>query len=123
MSHTSLKSISSGTRKHFVDTDDVPWVDSDSNMESEFTSVDLHVFVGSDTGSFKSFRGDLLFLVGNKMDAHWELIPTGLLRSSVIDSDFGVWHSTIEARLWIWLILLVSVATRWSSSHFYNLIK
>jgi hypothetical protein len=79
----------------------------------------LHVFVGSDTGSFKSFRGDLLLLVGNKMDAHWELIPTGLLRSSVIDSDFGVRHSTIEARLWIWLILLVSVATRWSSSHFY----
>ena len=122
MTHTGLKSISSGTGKHLVDADHMPWVDSDSNVESKFTSVDLHVFVSSDTGGLKSFRGDLLLLVGNKMDAHWELIPIGLLLSSVIDSDFWVWHSTIEARLWIWLILLVSVATRWSSSHFYKII-
>ena len=122
VSHTSLESISTGTGKHFVNTDDVPWVDSDSNMETKFTSVVLHEFVSGNTSCLKCLRGDLLLLVGNKMDAAWELIPMGLSLSSVVNTNLWVWHSTIEARLWIWLIFLVSVATRWSSSHFYKII-
>jgi hypothetical protein len=62
-SHTLLESICTGAGKHLVDTDNMPWVDSDSEMEVLSTAVDKHVLVTSDTSSLKSFRGDLFFLI------------------------------------------------------------
>ena len=97
MSHTLLESISSSTGKHLVNTNDVPWVDSDSKMERELTAVDLHVLVGSKTGSFESLGGDLFLLIRDEMDGHWELIPRGLLGTTIVHSDFGVWHTTVES--------------------------
>lgn len=122
VSHTGLESISTSAGKHLVDADHMPWVDSDSNMETKFTCVDLHVLVSGNTSSLKCLRGDLLLLIGNQMDAAREFVPVGLLLSSVIDSNLWVWHSTVETRLWIRLVFLISVATRWSSTHFYKII-
>ena len=118
VTHTGLKSISTGAREHLVDADDVPGVNSDSDMEVILTAVDLHVLVGGDTGSLESLRGDLLLLVGDHMDAGGELIPCALLLSSVIHTDLGVGDTSVETRLRIRLVLLVSVAASWSSSHF-----
>ena len=39
-SHTLLESICSSARKHFVDSNHMPWVNSDSHMEIFFTGVD-----------------------------------------------------------------------------------
>jgi hypothetical protein len=122
VSHTGLESIGTSARKHLVDANNVPWVDSNSNVESQFTSVHLHVLVGSNTGSLKSLGGDLFLLVRNEMDAAGELVPLGLLVASVVDTDLRVGHTTVEARLGVGLVFLVSVATRWSSSHFYKII-
>jgi hypothetical protein len=54
------------------------------------------------------------------MDAAGEVIPLGLLLTTVVETDLGVWHTTVVARLGVRLILLVSVATSGSSSHFYK---
>ena len=116
-SHTLLESIGTCTIKHLVDSNDVPWVHSDSEMETFSTNVDNHVLVGSNTGGLKSFRSDLLLLVANQVSASWEEGMIGLLLTAIVHSDLRVWHTSIEARLWIGLVLLVPVAPRWSSSH------
>ena len=117
-SHTLLESICSSARKHFVDSDDMPWMDSGSHVEVLLTAVDSHVLVAGNSGSLKSLRGDLLLLVANQVDAGRESVELGLLLADVVHSKFGVWHTTVESRLWIWLVLLVPVAPRWSSWHY-----
>jgi hypothetical protein len=67
--HTRLQSIGTSARQHLVDTDDVVRVGTDTEMET-FLSGDLdEVLVGANTGGFESLRGQLLVLVGNKVDA------------------------------------------------------
>lgn len=117
-SHTLLESISTSAGQHLVDTDGVPWMWSNSKMESVLGGVGDHVFVGSNTGGLKRFRTDHFLLLGDKMDGNWEVVPLRLLLTTIIDTDLGVWHTTIVARLGVWLVLLVSVATSWSASHF-----
>ena len=117
-SHTLLESIGTSAGEHLVDSNDVPWVNSDSHVEVLSSDIGLHVLVAGNSGSLKSLRSDLLLLVANQMDAGWESIPLGLLLSDIVDSQLGVWHTSVESGLWIWLVLLVPVAPRWSSSHF-----
>lgn len=45
-SHSSLKSISTGARQHLVDSDDMVWVGSDSEMETFFPSNLDEISVG-----------------------------------------------------------------------------
>jgi len=54
-SHTSLESISSGTRQHLVDTHNMEGVASDSHVESILTAELGHVLVSTDTSGFESF--------------------------------------------------------------------
>jgi hypothetical protein len=51
------------------------------------------------------------------MNACGELVDTGLLPTQIKDADLGVWHTTVEAGLGIWLVLAVAVTPRWASSH------
>jgi len=97
VSHTSLESISTGAREHLVDADNVPWVHTDADVETFSSSVDLHILVGSNTGSLKSLGGDLLLLLGDEMDTAWENIPVGPLPSTVVHTEFRVRHTTVEA--------------------------
>ena len=53
LAHTLLESISTSAGKHLVDADSVPWVNTDSHVESVLTSLCGHVLVGSDTGRFE----------------------------------------------------------------------
>lgn len=121
-SHTLLQSISTGTRQHFVDSQDVEWVDSDSQVE-RVSSGDLgDVLVSTDTGGFQSLRGQLLKLVGDQVDTQWKLVDSSLLLTQVVDSDLGVRYGSVVSRLWVRLVLTVSVASSWSSSHFVWLL-
>ena len=115
--HTLLESIGTGARKHLVDADDVPRVNSDSQMEVVTTAVDDHVLVGGNTGRLQSLRRNLLLLVADKMDAGRELVIAGLLLATVVHTNLGIWHTTVEAGLRVGLILLVPIAPRGSSSH------
>ena len=67
--HTGLESISTGTRKHLVDSDDVVRVGSDSQVEEILTGDLDHVLIASDTGSFQGLRGDLFVFIRNKVNS------------------------------------------------------
>ena len=121
-SHSLLESISSGTRQHLVDSDNVPWMNSDSGMEVISSNLGGHVLVASNSGCLKSFRTDLLLLIADQMDAGWEIIMLGSLFTDVVNSQLWVWDTSVESRLWIWLVLLVPKAPSGSSSHF-NILK
>ena len=109
-SHTLLKSIGSSAGEHLVDSNDVPWVDSDSAVETFSSDLGHHVLVTGNSRSLKSLRGDLLLLVANQMDAGWERIKLGLLLTNIVNSEFWVWYTSVESGFWIWLVLLISVA-------------
>ena len=120
-SHTLLESICTSAGQHLVDSNNMPWMNSDSHMEMFSTDVGSHVLVASNSGGLKSFRCNLFLLVANQMDASWEIVELSLLLSNIVNSKFRVWYTSIKPRLWIRLILLVPVAPGWSSSH-YKLI-
>ena len=63
VTHTGLKSISTGAGEHLVDADHMPGMNSDPDMETLLTRVVLHVLVSSNTGGFKSFGGDLFLFI------------------------------------------------------------
>ena len=52
-SHSLLESIGSSTREHLVDSNDVPWMDSDSAMESLSSDLGHHVLVASNSCCLK----------------------------------------------------------------------
>lgn len=62
-----------------------------------------NVLVGTDTGGFKSFGGKLFVFVRNHVDAEREFIDVGALATEIEDTDFGVWNTTVEAGLGVWL--------------------
>jgi len=119
LSHALLESISSSAREHFVDSDDVPRVDSDSHVEGVLAGLVGHVLVGGNAGRFEGLGGDLFLLSGDQVDAVGELVVDGLLLADVVNSELRVGHSSVVTRLWKRLVLLISIAARWSSSHFY----
>jgi len=121
-SHTGLKSIGSGAGQHFIDTKNVPRMDSASEMERVFTSEFDHVLVGSDTAGFQGFRTELFLFQRNQMDAEWEFINISSLLSSVVDTDSWVRATSAVSGLWIWFTTPVSVASCRSSSHFLYLL-
>ena len=116
-SHTSLKSISTGAGQHLVDADNVPGMGSDSHVEGFFTALGNHVLVSGNTGGLKGLGGELLLLSGNEMDTSGELLPSPLLHTTVVHTELGVGHSSVESGLGVRLVLLVSEALCGSASH------
>jgi hypothetical protein len=89
-------------------------VSSDSKVES-FLSAELnHVFVSSDTGSFKGLRGKLLQLIGDDVNAERESIDGGSLVTGVENSDLRIRYTTAVTRLYERLVLAIAVAASWS---------
>jgi hypothetical protein len=97
--HSGLQPIGTSARQHLVDTDDVVGVDTDAEMET-FLSGNLdEVLVGADTGGLESLGGQLLVLVGDKVDAEREVVYAGLLATEVEDADLGIRYTTVEPAL------------------------
>jgi len=110
MTHTGLETISSSTRKHFVDTENVVGVSTDTHVEVILSDVVLHVLVDDNTGGFESFRGDLLLLSRAKVDGGREEIGSGELVTDIVDSDLGIGDTTAVSGLDVRLVLTVAVA-------------
>ena len=110
VTHTGLKSISTGARKHLVNTKNVERMSANSHVELIFSRVFDEVLVASNTGSLESLGGNLLLLVGKHVAAVREVVDMSLLVSDLVDSDLGVRHTTAVARLDVRLILAVTVA-------------
>jgi len=111
-SHTSLKPISSSTRKHLVNPENMERMNPNPQMKSIFSSRLHHVLVASNTGSFKCFTWHILLLPWHQMDTEWKLINTLPLHTNIVDPDFWIWHTTTVARLWVWLTLDLTVTPR-----------
>ena len=97
--HAGLQSIGTSARQHLVDTDHMVRVGADTEMET-FLSGNLdEVLVGANTGGFESLGGQLLVLIGDKVDAKGEVVNASTLAAEIEDTDFRVGHTTVEARL------------------------
>jgi len=119
VAHTLLESIGTSAGEHLVDADSVPGVDTDTDVERFLSGLGNHVLVSGNTSGLEGFGRDHFLLLGDEMDAAREVVPLGLLLSTVIDADFGVGHTTVVAGLGVRLVLLIPVAASGSSSHFY----
>jgi len=116
--HTSLQSIGTSTGQHLVDSDDMVWVGPDTEMETFLPSDFDKVLIGANASSFKSLRAQLFVFIGNHVNTKRELVDIGTLSSKIEDSNLGIWYTTVESRLWVWLVLAVAIAARRSSGHF-----
>jgi len=117
-SHTSLESISSSTGQHLVDADDMEGVDADTHVEGVFARGLGHVLVGANTGSLEGFTGQLLILIGDKMATERELVNSRTLATKIVNTDLGVGHTTVVARLGVGFVLAVAVTPGGTATHF-----
>ncbi len=46
-----------------------------------------------------------------QVDAVWEAVYVCSLGTDIVNSDFGVWHTTAESALGVWLVLDLTVGT------------
>merc|ERR550539_1900355 len=89
--HPSLESISSSTRQHLVDSNNVERVHPHSHMERLLATELDEVLVGTDPGCLQRLRGQLFVLIRYKMYTQREVLYRCLLTSQVIDTDLWVW--------------------------------
>jgi len=115
--HSSLQSIGTSARQHLVDTDDVIWVSADTEMERFLSSVLDQVLVGANTSGFQSLGTQLFIFVGNQVNAERELVDIRLLSAKVENTNLRVGYTTVESGLRIWLVLAVTVTSRWAACH------
>jgi len=97
-------------------------MDTASQVEVFLADLGSQILVASDTGSLKGFRGDLLDLVRNDVDDIGEIVSSGFLSTDIVDSDFGIWDTSVVTRLGIRLSPANAVASGWSTTHFYGKI-
>ena len=114
--HTGLKSIGTSSGKHLVDSEDVEWVEVDTDVVG-LTHGLHHVTVGADTSSFEGFTGDVFVLEEDEADAVWVGLSKSGPGTGLITLDTWIWDTTAEAALWIWTALEVAVATGWTATH------
>jgi len=67
-SHTSLETICSGTGKHLINSQSMPWVDTTSQMEVILTDFLDQVLVNWNSASFKSFRRNLFLFIRDQVN-------------------------------------------------------
>ena len=65
--------------------------------------MDRDILIGADAGGFEGFRGQLLVLVGDHVDAEGKFIDIGTLATQIEYADFGIGDTAVEARLGVWL--------------------
>lgn len=74
---------------------------ADTEVERLLSGGLHHVLVGANTGGLESLRRKLLILVGDQVDAEWELVNVCLLAAEIEDANLWVWDTTVETRLWV----------------------
>jgi len=115
--HPSLEPISSGTRQHFVNPNNVEGMEAHPYVELILPCRLDEVLVGTNTSCLQCLRGQLLVLIRDKMDTEGEVLHSPLLLPQVKDPDLGIRHTTTEPGLWVRLVLAVPVTSRRSTSH------
>lgn len=116
--HSSLESISSGTRQHLVDADDVERVQTHTDVELILAAELDQVLVAANTSSFQRLGAQLFVLIGHQVHAQREVLDVGLLATEIEDTDLRIWDTTTEPRLRVRLVLTVAITSCGTSSHF-----
>jgi len=116
--HTGLETISTGARKHLVNTQNVVWVSAHAKVEGILTALGGHVLVHNNTGSFESLRRELFELTRAQMDARRELLIVSITTANVENANLWLRNTTAETRLDVRLVLTVAVALSWTATHF-----
>lgn len=101
--------ISSGTRQHLVDADDVERMQTHTDVELVLAAELDQVLVAANTSCFQSFGAQLFVLIGHQVDAQREILDGGLLATEIEDTDFRIWDTTAEPRLRVWLVFTVAI--------------
>ena len=117
VTHTSLKSICASAGKHFLLTNNMEWVNSDSHVEAILTSLGHDVFVAGNTACLQGLRRDLLLFPAEEVNALRKSVDWGALVAEVEVTDLWIWNTTAESALWIWLSRSVTCATCWTATH------
>jgi hypothetical protein len=117
-SHTTGQTIGTSAGELLVDTNDVEGVSTHAEVETVLTAVLGEGLVGGDTAGLKSLRGELLELIGDKVDDEGEVLDAGPLVTDVVDTDLGVGDTTAVPRLDVRLVLAVAVALGGAATHF-----
>jgi hypothetical protein len=103
--------ISSGTGQHFIDANDVEWMDSHSDVELILTAELYQVLVAANAASFQGFSTELFQFIRHEMNAEWEVIDECLLAAQIEDTDLCVWNTSTETRFWVRLVFTVAITT------------
>lgn len=117
MPHTAGKPIGSSAGKHFVGTDNVKGVHTDSDVVSILSNSVGQVLVDGNTAGLKSLGGDLLLLVTDQVSNEGEKINRGFLGSDIINLNLRFGHTTAVARLDVGFVLLVAVTAEGTATH------
>merc|ERR1719431_78828 len=116
--HSCLEPISSSTRQHFSDPENMERVDPHPDVKLVLAAVLHQVLVAANPSSLKSLRGKLLQLIRNQVNRKGELVHKGLLPTQVEDPDLGVRHTPVEPALGVGLVLAIAVALGRPPTHF-----
>jgi hypothetical protein len=119
--HAGLEPISSSTRQHLVDPQDVEGVDTNTQVERIFSRRLGDILVGTDTGCFECLRRKLLVLVRDEMAAEREFVHGGTFTSKVKYANLGIRDTTVVPGLGVGLVLAVAVAASGTATHLSGL--
>ena len=92
-------------------------MDADADVETLLTAHLDEVLVALNTGSFKGFTADLLLFHGDDVDAVGKFFDVGSTAANVVGAQLRVRHTTAEAALWVWLVLLEAIAAERTATH------
>ena len=115
--HAGLKTISTGARKHLVDTQHVVRVAADADVVALLAAVVEEVLVAGNARGLKGLGGELLLLAGHHVDGVGGLVHDGALGADVEDADLRVRHTTAVARLDERHLVLETVALGRTATH------
>ena len=87
VAHTTRQAIGTGTTQHFVGTEDVKGVCTDTDVEGFLSNVLDQVLVDSNAACFQGFRGDLLFFIAHKVGNKGEEIDGSLLGTRIKNTN------------------------------------
>lgn len=106
---TILLPISSSAGQHFVDANNVEWMQSHTDVEL-ILAAELHqVFVAANATGFQRFGAQLFILIGHEMNAQGKVIDESSLSSQIENANLGVWNTTTETRLRVRLVFAVAI--------------
>jgi len=121
--HPGLEPISSSARQHFVDSQHVEGVDTNSDVEVILSSGLGEVLVAADPSCLHGLGGQLLQLIGHQVNGQGEVIDGCPLASKIEDTDLRIGHTPVEPRLGVGLVLAVTVATCGPTTHLDSLVE